>query len=100
MLRLFLVPLAVLTLVEVEGHDLDVADLASLFRQGTINLLLNMLEKFDDGEQLEHPQHHVVVGVVDTVLKKRQPRHRNTLFEDLLLATVSFAVYGRLFRVV
>ena len=75
-LRLFLVPLAVFTLVEIEDHDLcKRADSAFLFRQGTINLLLNMLEKFDDGEQLEHRQHHVVVRVVDTVLKKRQHRH-------------------------
>ena len=68
------------------------ADLASQCRQGTVNLLLHMLEKFDDEEQLEHRQHHVVVWVVDTVLKGTQPIHRSTLFRGLLLATCSFAV--------
>ena len=53
-----------LTLFEVEGR----ADPASLCRQGTANLLLNMLEKSDDEEQLEHRQHHVVVT--------RSRRHR------------------------
>ena len=77
MLRLFFVRLARLTLLEVEGH----ADPAPLCRQGTVNLLLNMLEKSDDEEQLEHRQRHVVVGVVDTALIGRQPRHLSTLFE-------------------
>ena len=84
-LRLFFVPLAVFTLVEIEDHGLcKRADPAFLFRQGTINLLLNMLEKFDDGEQLEHRQHHVVVGVVDTLSKEKQARHRSILFEGSL----------------